>query len=805
MTQHRRQGRAFIDRLEARQLLANVSASVDFGVTRQTMEGNGAAIISWAPVVQYQQASFYDSLVNDLGVSAVRAPVWPNFESANDNNDPNVFNWNAFDSSQLANVMTFFQRMKERGVKTFLLTVWTPPYWQKTNLSLQSGGTLRPDMRDEFAEYLAAVVIAAKRDYGIEISAVSMQNEQFFNEWYESSLLDNLGLRETVLAVQKKFKFESLKTRILANEDVGGWDAHRWRWYNDPLLADPQIDRSQLIIGSHTTDPHGMPSQATQLAGSGIPLWYTEVSGRPTNWWDSLMTAADASDAFTLAGASAYFYWQFTDSAASATSALMTNGVLNPKGEAMRHIYKYVRPGMQRVETTTSDPLVHVGAYKDPITGAQTITLVNMSPTDTTITLNLSNYAPGTVFRQFESTESMRWAQQANVSAAGTVAFNTPRWTAITLYSGADAAPVSGQGTPVYPPIYHITDANQQNPLRLAAARGELANVEALLASGVDVNEADPVTGWTSLHAAAASPFRDSLTIMNALIAAGANPLAVDFRGETTLHAVAMNLWPEWEQDPNALMQRNVDKINALIAVGLDVNARDTGGRTALHWAAMLPSIYNEYGYNTLALSRLLAVGGDRSLLDNAGRSAYDYATTDYRSSIETTLRWPTPYYDTRGPSTRFAAYNADQNRINLSFTDNVTASLVAGDVTIWNIATNQIVTGWTLSTVFSNGISTAQVNFAARLADGRYRMTIAAGAIADQNNIVSASAAQVDFTSLKGDATGDGIVNFSDLLIFAQNNGRSNRTRSNGDLNDDGVVNFDDLLIIAQNYGRSV
>lgn len=54
------------------------------------------------------------------------------------------------------------------------------------------------------------------------------------------------------------------------------------------------------------------------------------------------------------------------------------------------------------------------------------------------------------------------------------------------------------------------------------------------------------------------------------------------------------------------------------------------------------------------------------------------------------------------------------------------------------------------------------------------------------------------------GDANGDGKVNFADLLILAQNYGKSpGATLLQGDFNDDGSVGFDDLLILAQHYGE--
>jgi hypothetical protein len=55
----------------------------------------------------------------------------------------------------------------------------------------------------------------------------------------------------------------------------------------------------------------------------------------------------------------------------------------------------------------------------------------------------------------------------------------------------------------------------------------------------------------------------------------------------------------------------------------------------------------------------------------------------------------------------------------------------------------------------------------------------------------------------IPGDANGDGKVNFADLLILAQNYGKTSGAMfSTGDFNNDGGVGFDDLLILAQHYG---
>jgi hypothetical protein len=58
--------------------------------------------------------------------------------------------------------------------------------------------------------------------------------------------------------------------------------------------------------------------------------------------------------------------------------------------------------------------------------------------------------------------------------------------------------------------------------------------------------------------------------------------------------------------------------------------------------------------------------------------------------------------------------------------------------------------------------------------------------------------------STLPGDTNGDGKVNFSDLLILAQNYRKTGASYSQGDFTGDGTVGFADLLILAQNYGRA-
>ncbi|HEY7116210.1 MAG TPA: peptidylprolyl isomerase [Tepidisphaeraceae bacterium] len=140
-------------------------------------------------------------------------------------------------------------------------------------------------------------------------------------------------------------------------------------------------------------------------------------------------------------------------------------------------------------------------------------------------------------------------------------------------------------------------------------------------------------------------------------------------------------------------------------------------------------------------------------------------------------------------------------------FSEDVSASLSAGDVALLNTTTNtpyESIAPLPMGAAFSYGFPFDVTGGV--LPDGNYHATLAAGNVTDRAGNPLAAGATADFFVLAGDANHDRHVDFNDLVALAQNyNTTDGRTFDQGDFNYDGNVDFNDLVILAQRYNTTL
>ncbi|HEX4384957.1 MAG TPA: hypothetical protein VH083_18490, partial [Myxococcales bacterium] len=219
----------------------------------------------------------------------------------------------------------------------------------------------------------------------------------------------------------------------------------------------------------------GIPANVSGFTSYGKPSWMTETSGEKPEWLASSQTggfpdqgafslALKLHQALTTGQENAWLYWQITDGNPSddAHTQSLTDATLlaqGPKYVAVKHFFRYIRPGARRISATASGGVLASAYWLDP---AQSLTVVLINENATAVNVPVALPALGIEsFFVFTSSSGALW-QPSTKSASGlTIAL--PAYGVATLYGVAaiaadagvpdagvaDAGPVGGTGAGV--------------------------------------------------------------------------------------------------------------------------------------------------------------------------------------------------------------------------------------------------------------------------------------------------------------------------------------------------------------------
>ncbi len=386
-------------------------AAVDRSIGYQTIEGFGGygGFAGW-----YNSPEFVDMLLNDLSLTMLRTNIPPSLEAVNDDDDPNHFNWEGFKvngsgGEYLGNRIEYLKAMSAAGVK-IISTVWSPPGWMKK--SGQTAGkreaapdpattdcSLKDDMFEEFAEFIAAYIILMKREAGIDVYAVSLQNEPAFEEPYDSCVYSPEKLAALIAVVGARLEREGLSTKIFSPEDLG-YHERVMRFVN----AGMNNDQARRYIGANAVHGYaldgktGQGYQALQWrqlyeAGApyGIPLWMTETSGFSNDWNGAMKMAQAIHFALYYGKISAWLHWSLSVSENFPDSypygLIIGLNMKTARYHVSKQYYKFIRPGMVQRAASAFDPDVLIAAFQDEKTDKWAIVLINRAAVNKTVTL----------------------------------------------------------------------------------------------------------------------------------------------------------------------------------------------------------------------------------------------------------------------------------------------------------------------------------------------------------------------------------------------------------------------------------
>lgn len=380
------------------------TVSVDDGVTFQTIEGFGGfgAKKVWWDQGPWHDAAYLKETIDNLGVTFFRTQIYWDGEPSNDNDDPQVLNPAGFNFGPQSNngkQFPFIRDLHAKGAK-LIATVWTPPLWMKLlderipdecyNCRQcpiggagreMCGGRLNPEYYEEFAEYLVAYVKVLKQETDVDLYAISIQNEPYFANPFESNVVMPEEYGDLLKVVATRFKKEGLTTKFFGPEHMAEWSWGVQQRYVQEILADPDLKPLLDIYAVHgyvdgVAADYGSAEGWTALynnitAAHGKPLWMTETSDFNLKDFDLAMSMAKGLYlALKFGNISAWIYWTMND-------AVVVNNKVTPLGYAFKNYYRFIRPGAVRIEAESSDAGILAVAFKHPQTNDLTIVLIN--------------------------------------------------------------------------------------------------------------------------------------------------------------------------------------------------------------------------------------------------------------------------------------------------------------------------------------------------------------------------------------------------------------------------------------------
>ncbi|MGW4792330.1 glycoside hydrolase family 30 protein [Nonomuraea sp. NPDC004297] len=262
------------------------------------------------------------------------------------------------------------------GVKRFFADAWSAPGYMKDNGDDKNGGTLLPEWRRAYADYL----VAYTRFYageGIRITDLGFTNEPDWTATYASMRFTPEQAAEFVKVLGPRARGTDLVCC-----DSFGWNEAKA--YTAAIGADPQARR---WVKTHTGHTYASPVDAP--LPTARKSWMSEWNPNGNTWneawddgsgYDGLTVAQAVHDALTLGGVSAYVYW--LGGSRGATRALLQ--LDDAAGEyhvskrlwALAAYSRFIRPGAVRVEASAADPALKVSAFRN-LDGSRVIEVLN--------------------------------------------------------------------------------------------------------------------------------------------------------------------------------------------------------------------------------------------------------------------------------------------------------------------------------------------------------------------------------------------------------------------------------------------
>jgi glucuronoarabinoxylan endo-1,4-beta-xylanase len=261
---------------------------------------------------------------------------------------------------------------------------WSPLAAWKDNGSTTNGGHLLLAHYDDWATVLANFVGVVKSGTGVDLYAVSVQNEPDFSAPYDSCIYTSTEMTNFIKVLAPKLQALSPAPLLLCPEPS------QWSLLDGYVSVIAGDSTALADVGVFATHDYGYDPVVVNVHGK--PLWETEVSSfdaATRSMSNALTVAGWIHNAFVVGNVAAWHYWRLWQPTEDDNESLIFDALPNPKRlYALGNYSKLVRPGFQRFAVSGSISGLSVTGFT--LSGKTVIVVINNNGSPTTATFHAS-------------------------------------------------------------------------------------------------------------------------------------------------------------------------------------------------------------------------------------------------------------------------------------------------------------------------------------------------------------------------------------------------------------------------------
>ena len=376
--------------------------SIDTSQHFQTIDGFGLNFT--APYFRDEQKAMFNMFIDDLGVTMFRVVpyfIYTDWEVTNDNDDPEVMNWQYYNNRYASPVFEASWKairfLNSRGIRPEIALMGPVPPWMLADKSSPPTHKvcnpsndippMKPSMYPEFAEEVVSMLMYARSKEKLDFQYFSPFNETDCYP-YEGPRIDPEDAPAVLAAVARRMDKEGLGDVRLEVPDQAVIEND----YITPILQNQEVMKHVGAFAFHGYSDNPIAPQVKRVQASSyphVPVWLTEygdlndINPSVEDEWKLFSLAVNRRALNALnQGTSALFYFNAFDDYEECMRRMTFYGLFHSADQvyyprkryfATRQLFHFVRPGARRISSTSEGEGLTVSAFQDDASGSLVI------------------------------------------------------------------------------------------------------------------------------------------------------------------------------------------------------------------------------------------------------------------------------------------------------------------------------------------------------------------------------------------------------------------------------------------------